>query len=74
MVLLPLAMVGWFANAKASNALESAARTQAANKAKSLSDMISVLLKEEIKLADELSVGNTTIDVGSKVAETGIAH
>ena len=43
------------------------------NIAKSLSALTQMLLQEEIKLAKDLAVGNTTIEVAAKVAEAGIA-
>jgi methyl-accepting chemotaxis protein len=44
----------------------------AVNTAKSIATLIQVMLKDEIKLAEDLAVGNTTIDVAARVTATGI--
>ncbi len=70
-MLTPMLIVSFFSTIKASSAMESISRNGAANQAQSTADMIQRILLEEIKLATDLSVGNTTIDVGTKMAREG---
>ena len=60
-VLLPLMVVGFFAINKASTALEAAAKHEAITIAKDLSNMTQLVLKEEIKLAQQVSTAHATV-------------
>jgi methyl-accepting chemotaxis protein len=72
-VLLPLLAFAIFSDIRLSKDLKSTNEQNALNIAKSLSGLTQTVLQEEIKLAKDLAVGNTTIDVAAKVAEAGIA-
>ncbi len=72
-VLLPLLAFAVFSDIRLTKDLKAANEQNALNIAKSLSGLTQVALQEEIKLAKDLAVGNTTIDVAAKVAESGIA-
>ena len=72
-VLLPLLALGIFLNIRLSADLKATSEQSTLNIAKSLSNLTQVVLEGEIKLAKDLAVGNTTIDVAAKVAEAGIA-
>jgi len=72
-VLLPLLAFAVFSDIRLTKDLKAANEQNALNIAKSLSGLTQVALQEEIKLARDLAVGNTTIDVAAKVAESGIA-
>ncbi len=71
-VLLPLLAFAVFLNFRLSKDLQATNQHNSENIAKNLSDLITVTLQEEIKLAKELAVGNTTVEVGAKVAKAGI--
>jgi len=60
-VLLPLLVVGIFSINKASNALESAAKHEAETIAKDLSNMTQLVLKEEVKLAQQVGTAHATV-------------
>jgi methyl-accepting chemotaxis protein len=72
-VLMPLLAFAIFSDIRLSKDMRAMNEQSTLNIAKSLSDLTQMLLQEEIKLAKDLAVGNTTIDVATKVAETGIA-
>jgi methyl-accepting chemotaxis protein len=72
-VLLPLLAFAVFSDIRLSKDLKAANEQNALNLAKSLSGLTQMALQEEIKLAKDLAVGNTTTDVAAKVAENGIA-
>lgn len=72
LVMIPLVAVSYFSVAKATGALETMSEQQYTNQAKGLAETIGTVLREELKLVDELSAGNTTIDVATKVAADGI--
>ena len=73
-VLLPILAFAFFSEMKLSADLKTMNQQNVENLAKSLSTLTQMVLQEEIKLARDLSVGNTTIDVAAKVAEAGIAE
>ena len=73
LVLIPLLFVSFFSVRRASDAMENMSKQQAVSQARGLAGMVQLVLQEELKLADELSVGNTTIDVATKVDAEGIA-
>ncbi|MEI6258936.1 MAG: methyl-accepting chemotaxis protein [Deltaproteobacteria bacterium] len=72
-VLMPLLAFAIFSDIRLSKDMKAMNEQSTLNIAKSLSDLTQMLLQEEIKLAKDLAVGNTTIDVAAKVSETGIA-
>ena len=72
-VLLPLLAFAIFSDIRLSKDLKATNEKNIINIAKSLSELTQMVLQEEIKIAKDLAVGNTTIDVASKVAEAGIA-
>jgi methyl-accepting chemotaxis protein len=71
LALIPLAGVSFFAVMKASDTLQSISVANSVQQAKTFAVSISSFLSEEVKLAVELSAGNTPIDVGTKVARDG---
>jgi methyl-accepting chemotaxis protein len=71
-VLLPLLAFAIFSDMQLSKELMSSNDQNVLNIAKNMSTLTQTLLQGEIKLAKDLAVGNTTIDVAAKVAETGI--
>ena len=71
-VLLPLLALGGFSNMRLSRDMRASHEQSSVNTAKSLASLIQMMLEEEIKIAKDLSVGNTTIDVASQVATSGI--
>jgi len=60
-VLLPLLVVGLFSISKASKALETAAKHESVTIAKDLSNMTQLVLKEEIKLSQQISSAYATV-------------
>ncbi|MBI5589218.1 MAG: Cache 3/Cache 2 fusion domain-containing protein, partial [Deltaproteobacteria bacterium] len=72
-VLLPILAFGVFSDVKLSKVLTETNKQHTENIAKSLSSLTQMVLQEEIKLAKDLAVGNTTIEVAARVAEVGIA-
>jgi len=73
-VLVPMTILTIFTSARITEAVEGLCKRESVSHARSLADVIQRILLEELKLADELSVGNTTIDIAAKVAEEGIAN
>jgi methyl-accepting chemotaxis protein len=71
-VLLPLLALGGFSNMRLSRDMKISHEQNAVNTAKSIASLIQMTLEEEIKLAKDLSAGNTTVDVAAKVASSGI--
>jgi methyl-accepting chemotaxis protein len=72
-VLLPLLAFSVFSDIQLSRNMIATNEQSTVNIAKSLSALTQIVLQEEIKLARDLAVNNTTIDVGTKVAEAGVA-
>lgn len=72
MVFLPILAISTFMLLRASGAIETMTKQQSVGQADAITDMIDVALREEMKLADEIAAGNTSIDVGAKVAESGV--
>jgi methyl-accepting chemotaxis protein len=70
-VTIPLVVVGFFSFIKASGALNDLSRRQVAMFADSLADTVNIALSEELKLASDLSVGNSTVRVLSHIREKG---
>ncbi len=72
-VLFPLLAFAVFSDVQLSRDMKATNEQNTLNIAKSLSTLTQMVLQGEIKLARDLAVGNTTIDVAAKVAEAGIA-
>jgi methyl-accepting chemotaxis protein len=72
-VLLPLLAFAFFTDIRLSKDLMAMNGQSTLNAAQSLAGLTQLMLQEEIKLAKDLAVGNTTIDVATKVAADGIA-
>ena len=72
-VLLPLLAFAVFSDIQLSSDMKATNEQNIVNIAKSLSELTQTALQGEIKLARDLAVGNTTIEVAGKVAEAGIA-
>ena len=70
-VLIPLVVVGLFSVNKASNALVTLSKGQAAQIAKDLAAMTDLALTQEVKLIKEMASGTTTIRTATAVAENG---
>ncbi len=73
LVVLPLAVVGWYAQNRAAVALEEQASQVVSTMAVSMADSFNVFLSEEIKLAKDIAAGNATIRAVEKIARDGLA-
>jgi methyl-accepting chemotaxis protein len=73
-VLLPLLAFAIFSDNRLSKDLKTINEQNTLNIAKSLSALTQMVLQEEIKLARDLAVGNTTVEVAAKVAESGLTE
>ncbi len=71
-VMLPILIFAIFSETKLSADLMEMNKHNVENIAKSLATLTQMVLQEEINIAKDLAVGNTTIDVAAKVAEVGI--
>ncbi|MFZ2188224.1 MAG: methyl-accepting chemotaxis protein [Candidatus Moraniibacteriota bacterium] len=71
-VLLPLLAFAVFSDMRLSGDLKAMNQQNAESIAKSLAALTQAVLQEEIKIAKDLAVGNTTIEAGAKVAEAGV--
>ncbi|MBN2514572.1 MAG: cache domain-containing protein, partial [Deltaproteobacteria bacterium] len=71
-VVIPLVVVGLFSVMKASDSLEKISKEQAMNIVHDVSNMVELVLQEEMKITTDLSVGNATIRTGTKVTQEGI--
>ncbi len=72
-MLLPLLAFAIFSDRQLSKDLMTSNEENVSNIAKNLSNLTQMVLQEEIKIARDLSVGNTTVEVAAKVAATGVA-
>ena len=72
-VLLPLLAFAVFSDIQLSRDLKATNEQNVENIAKRLSDLTHMVIQEEVKIAKALAVGNTTIEVATRVAEAGIA-
>ena len=70
-MLIPLVMVGFIAVNKSVKALKAGAYEQMAGTTKALAEGIDNVLRGEMKLVKDLSVGNVTISAATAVAEKG---
>jgi len=70
-VLIPLLVIGIFSTMKSSKALESTAMGQSEQIAKSLGNMVQLVLQEEIKMVSNVASNNTVIEAAAAVAEQG---
>jgi len=73
-MLIPLVIVGFIAVNESMKAIRALEYEQMAGTTKALSEGIDNVLKGEMKLATDLSVGNATIRAGSAVAEKGVQN
>ncbi len=71
LVCLPLLCVGWFAMQTASQALEAQARQEAQATALGLAQMTSMVLDDEVKLAQKLASSNVAQAAAQKLAQGG---
>jgi methyl-accepting chemotaxis protein len=72
LVLVPIVIIGLISVNKASKSLQTVSREAAVTLAKDLAKMTQLALEEEIKLAEQLSVGNAVVSALEKVATVGI--
>jgi methyl-accepting chemotaxis protein len=66
-VMVPLLVVGIFAAAKASNALDAAARDRAMKGASNLADLVQEVLDVELKVATEIAISGDAVNAAAKV-------
>lgn len=72
LVLIPLLVTGIFSTLRSSKALESTAMGQSEQVAKSVGNMVQLVLQEEIKVATHLASNNTVIEAAAGVAGKGV--
>jgi methyl-accepting chemotaxis protein len=72
--VIPLMVVGLFAENRASNGLERMAREQSANIAKDLAEMTQLVLLEELKIARELATGGTIVEAATMIRDYGVKN
>lgn len=70
-LLIPLATVGYMAVSKATDGLVAIEHEQLAGTSKALAEGVNNVLKGEIKLVTDLSVGNATVNAATAVAAKG---
>jgi len=73
-MLIPLVVVGFVAMNKSTTALEASAYGQMAGTTKALAEGINNVLKGEMNLVKELSIGNVTIKAATAVVEKGVEN
>jgi methyl-accepting chemotaxis protein len=73
LVALPFCILGWYAVTTSTKALTQGGEQTVRNLAHQAARMTDLIMKEELKLAWELSLGNTTIDTAGKVTAGGIS-
>lgn len=73
-VLIPLILVSVFSVNEATRALDKAGREQALHIARNVSEMVQVLLEEQMTFITELSSGDTLVAVATKVSKEGMAR
>jgi len=71
MVLIPLLLTGIFTTLKSSNALEMTAMGQSEQLAKSVSNMVQLVLHEEIKVVSHLASDRKVIEAAASLARNG---
>ncbi|MCB2185283.1 MAG: Cache 3/Cache 2 fusion domain-containing protein [Deltaproteobacteria bacterium] len=71
LVLAPILVLGWFAYEMSSEALTQLAQESTVVKARGLANMTDSLVREELKVASGLAMGNTTQTAAQKVAQAG---
>jgi methyl-accepting chemotaxis protein len=69
---IPLTAAALISMSVSTDALEALGREQIANISRNIADMTQLVLSEEVKLAREMAIGNTTVDTGIQVAREGI--
>ncbi len=73
-VSVPLLIAGLFSVTMSSEAMKKLSEEQAVHLAKNFADMVNILLLQELKIAKELAVGNTTVKTATVVTERGIEN
>jgi methyl-accepting chemotaxis protein len=71
-VLIPLLVTGIVTSLKSSKALVSSAMSQSEQIATSLSNMVQLVLKEEMKVASHIASNHTLIEAAASVARNGV--
>jgi methyl-accepting chemotaxis protein len=71
-VLIPVAVVGFFSVSRSSKALEETSKAQSIETAKSLANMVQLVLLEETKIVTSLSLNKGTIATATKVSKAGV--
>ncbi len=69
LVLIPIVIIGSFSIINASKAMKSFAEQTVAAKAKNLSDLAQLAVKEELKVVKQLSVEDTLVETASLMAK-----
>jgi len=72
LIILPLAVVGYMAVTKATQALVSSANEQLGARSKEIANTVENVLMTEMKLSKEISISNATIKGATAVDEKGI--
>ena len=70
-LILPLGAIGYFAITEASQALQASTEEQLVSRTEELAAGINDVLQSEMRLAREISIGNTTVDALSLVETAG---
>ena len=73
-IFIPILIIGFISVSKSTTALKTLEYEQIAGIAKSLTEGIDNVLKGEMNLVTELSIGNATIRAATAVAENGIEN
>lgn len=73
LVVATLLIVGIYTFISVSNALEKSAREQSEQNAKSLANMVQMVLQEELKVITELSIREAFVDAAAKVSSGNAA-
>ncbi len=73
MVAVPMSIMAWFSYFEASKGLREEAFISAASTAQRIADMVQLVMQEEVKIAQDLALGNATIAAAQKVSKDGVA-
>lgn len=74
LVLIPILVVGGFALWKGTVALQDIAKGQAVQISKNIGEMVEVALREEMKIASQLSVQPYVVEATTKASKGGAAQ
>jgi methyl-accepting chemotaxis protein len=72
MVAVPMIVMAWFAYYQASKGLSEQAYANAAGTAERIADMAELAMSEEVKITEELALGNSVIAAAQKVNKDGV--